>query len=265
MTLKKELKIWLFAFIVVAVVYTFTALMIGIFERMINVPAQTAQVEVVDKRISQTANSDSALIYYITFKFPDSSVREFRAGRPAIDEHYDAINVGDTGKLTYRENENKRRFERFEADPAFGGVIVEPYRQDDKPMDVLIILTFVAFIPVCAMVFRHGIVQSIINKSPEQYAQVQVVYKRMKESRDFDGGSFYSYYATFKFSGDSQKEFEIGTDCKENGKFGRVYDSIYMGDTGELTYKESEEIVNKIKDEELLYEGRRFIKFDKDK
>jgi Protein of unknown function (DUF2500). len=94
-----------------------------------------------------------------------------------------------------------------------------------------------------------------ILSSPEQHEQAEVLGKRtIKLTHDGTGdpGGPTIYFVVFKFSDDSQKEFELG-----QGKFGRKsYESINEGDIGMLAYKENENI--------LYNKGQLFISFEKD-
>jgi len=96
---------------------------------------------------------------------------------------------------------------------------------------------------------------TLIFKS-EQYAQVEVVGKRVRPTSVRHGKD--SYIVAFKFPDGSVKELEVGIGRR------KVYDSIQEGDTGMLTYKERENIEEKIKNEELQFDGRRFISFKRD-
>ena len=90
-------------------------------------PEQSWQVEVVGKRTKYFSASESTL-YAVTFKFPDDSVKTFNA---MIAKHYNAIHEGDTGKLTCKTYKRYIPFERFEKDSHFGGIKIEPYREND--------------------------------------------------------------------------------------------------------------------------------------
>jgi len=266
MAVKKEVKRWIIVSAVTAAVFAFIWLMVGNFAYLRNVPEQIEQVEVSGKRIKPARDSDDYPDYYVSFKFSDGSVKEFAAGRPNKKEYYNAINEGDTGKLTYKEKGGNRRFESFEKDPDYGGIKIEPYRRDDINEIIYSVIIGVVSVPVFVFVLRMISDKNTVNKSPERCAQVQVVNKRMRECSGEDSNT-YHYYASFKFPDNSEKEFEIGIDYTNKGKwrtFGNIYDCMHKGDTGRLTYKESEEIVRKIKNANRHWFGRSFIRFEKD-
>jgi hypothetical protein len=270
---KREIKILVFVVVLIATLYVSVTLAVGNTMYMRNVSAQIEQVEVVDKRIVSARNSDSLPRYYVTFKFSDGSLIEFAVGKGSRSDqsnavyNFDAVDIGDTGTLTYKESARYgTRLERFEKDPALGGTIVEPYKQGDRNEHILVIIMCIVFVPISFFSCRMISDMSLVEKSPEQCAQVQLVGKR---SRDSTGGecNTYHYYATFKFPDSSVKEFEIGVDFFKKGHhchFGKIYASMCEGDTGKLTYKESEELINRINKEEYLHKGREFVSFEKD-
>jgi len=101
-----------------------------------------------------------------------------------------------------------------------------------------------------------------LETSSEQSEQVEVVAKRIRSRGSGGSGSTYrinyTYIVSFKFSDGSAKEFKVGKNSRE------IYDSIHEGDAGMLTYKERENIEEKIKNEDMRFDGRRFISFKKD-
>jgi len=209
---------------------------------MENIPEQTEQAEVVDKRIEE-GDVDSYDHYYITFKFLDGSEWEFAAGRPKNPEYYNAIDIGDIGELTYKEGRNRGRFESFEKNLDFGRMKIEPYKRDDRLERVGIISLFVAFL-LCSLSLIFILIAASKQIAPvenrlEQTAQVKVIGKRR---------------AVFAF------EFPDGS-VKE------LHDpniTIQINDTGMLTYKERENIEKNIKKETARWRGRQFIHLEKD-
>ena len=76
-------------------------------------PEQSAQVEVVDKRIrtvrhggGKFGGSRTSYTYIVAFKFPDGSIKELKVGRDDDRGFYDYLQEGDTGTLTYKEIAN---------------------------------------------------------------------------------------------------------------------------------------------------------------
>jgi|GEM_PF-5039012 len=76
-----------------------------------NRPIESAQVEVVDKRI-EVGSLGTVWTYFASFKFPDGSVKEFDLGCVRVRgfkepvSAYAAIEIGDTGRLKYKEISN---------------------------------------------------------------------------------------------------------------------------------------------------------------
>jgi len=72
-----------------------------------NSPEQHEKAEVIKKRIKEDNSGDgpTAYYYFITFKFPDDSVKEFNVGIDKRDD-YDALRKGFAGILTYKERKN---------------------------------------------------------------------------------------------------------------------------------------------------------------
>ena len=95
--------------------------------------------------------------------------------------------------------------------------------------------------------------------TPECQEHVKVVEKRSAETYIYDPVAGYSslkhyYLATFEFSDGSKKEFNIGGS----------YKTIYIGDTGILTYHESKYIEDIYTEETDRWKGRLIISFEKD-
>ena len=91
---------------------------------------------------------------------------------------------------------------------------------------------------------------------PEQHVHIEVAQKRIcKYTYDT---ITYTYIIAFKFADGSVKELEVGTDDR------RIFDSIHEDETGMLIYRERADIETHIKNENLRYDGRIFIGFEKD-
>jgi len=263
MTPKRELKVWIFSAALMAAIYIGVNLLVDVIY-MKNIPAQTEWVEVVDKRIVGPKSKHPK--YYVTFEFSDGSLREFAAGRPKKSQYYKAINIGDTGRLSYKETDRNTRFEMFEKDSKYGGVIIEPYRQDDIDEKSRARLACIVVVPVFALLFRLIAKMSLVEKSPEQCEKVQVVKKQTWENSN---DKYITFYVTFKFPDNTEKEIRTGMDVKLKGDWvgncGNIFDSMNEGDTGRLTYKESEEVLERIKNPNNHFRAREFVKFEKDK
>ena len=95
--------------------------------------------------------------------------------------------------------------------------------------------------------------------TPECQEHVKVVKKRIEDTQYYHAGTDgYSevrhYFATFEFPDGSKKEFNIGGS----------YKTIYIGDTGMLTYHESKFIEYTYRKETDRWRGRLIISFEKD-
>lgn len=94
--------------------------------------------------------------------------------------------------------------------------------------------------------------------TPECQEHVKVVDKRIADAYVYDTSGYYSlkhfYLATFEFPDGAKKEFQIGGSRK----------TIYIGDTGMLTYHESKFVEYTYRKETDRWRGRLIISFEKD-
>ena len=95
--------------------------------------------------------------------------------------------------------------------------------------------------------------------TPECQEHVKVVDTRTEDKYVYDSTAGYSevihfYLATFEFPDGAKKEFQIGGPRK----------TIYIGDTGMLTYHESKFIEYTYRKETDRWRGRLIISFEKD-
>lgn len=98
----------------------------------------------------------------------------------------------------------------------------------------------------------------LIITTPECQEHVKVVEKRIEDTEYYHAGTGgYSevrdYFATFEFPDGAKKEFNIGGS----------YKTIYIGDTGMLTYHESK-FIDIYREETDRWRGRLIISFEKD-
>lgn len=98
----------------------------------------------------------------------------------------------------------------------------------------------------------------LIITTPECQEHVKVVKKRIEDTEYYHAGTDgYSkvrdYFATFEFPDGAKKEFNIGGS----------YKTIYIGDTGMLTYHESK-FIDIYREETDRWRGRLIISFEKD-
>lgn len=99
----------------------------------------------------------------------------------------------------------------------------------------------------------------LIITTPECQEHVKVVEKRIEDTYVYDAATEHTslkhfYLATFEFPDGSKKEFNIGGS----------YKTIYIGDTGMLTYHESKFIEDIYREETDRWRGRLIISFEKD-
>ncbi|MDR1628987.1 MAG: hypothetical protein LBS36_02065 [Oscillospiraceae bacterium] len=119
-----------FASIIAALVFLLSYNRVHI-KPVMNSPEQHAQVKVAGKRIQEDRSDNGVDECIVAFKFPDNSIKELKVGQIYSTKRYDAIRVGDTGMLYYKERadlENKiknedrhyngRHFVCFVKDPA---------------------------------------------------------------------------------------------------------------------------------------------------
>ena len=130
---------------------------------------------------------------------------------------------------------------------------------------ILIVIILPAVIGLGYLAISWFLDVTPVNNSLEQYECVEVIGKRIREHSNIsgEGSTTYTYIVAFKFSDGSVKEFDVDTNGG-NGNRREVYDSFYVGDTGILTYKERANIEEHIKTENMRWNGRRFISFEKD-
>ena len=98
----------------------------------------------------------------------------------------------------------------------------------------------------------------LIITTPECQEHVKVVEKRIEDTYVYDAATEHTslkhfYLATFEFPDGAKKEFNIGGS----------YKTIYIGDTGMLTYHESK-FIDIYREETDRWRGRLIISFEKD-
>ena len=149
---KTKIKTSIFVLVIVAIfgVGTLWAL-VGIINgmtRFYNRPEQSAQVEVVGKRIRVSNNfgkrySFTSYSNIVAYKFPDGLVKELEIDTGKFSSAYDSIHEGDTGILIYKEIKNiekkyknndsmrydGRFFISFERDSKYGELKIESTEQ----------------------------------------------------------------------------------------------------------------------------------------
>ena len=101
--------------------------------------------------------------------------------------------------------------------------------------------------------------EMVIITTPECQEHVKVVEKRIEDTYVYDAATEHTslkhfYLATFEFPDGAKREFNIGVSYRE----------IYIGDTGTLTYHESNFLENIYRKETDRWRGRLIISFEKD-
>ena len=106
---------------------------------------------------------------------------------------------------------------------------------------------------------------------PEQTVQAEVASKRIIKDSFYGKHSsidIYIYVISFKFPDDSIKELQVDRQSyrwpPKNDPDSVQYDSLTVGDIGILTYKEIENIEERVQNENVRYGSRLFISFEKD-
>jgi hypothetical protein len=151
----------------------------------------------------------------------------------------------------------------FEKDPEFGGMKIETALNEESDLRTLIIglsSLYIVILAVVIIVYSKEI-NTLVYKRPEQVESVKVTGKRTV-FRAIGPDQF--YIVAFKFSDGTVKELQVGIGPVDDESFGRdFYDTIHENDTGILTFKERKSIEEKIKDENLHWKGRFFIRFER--
>ncbi|MDR3239775.1 MAG: DUF2500 domain-containing protein [Clostridiales bacterium] len=155
---KKPLIVGIIFVVLISIVSAFPYIV-----SMIDRSEQVEQVEVAGKRTEYYSIQE--LTYYgVTFKFSDGSVKELNAVRL---KYYNAIHEGDTGKLTYKEDKRMRyrTFIRFEKDSPFGGVKIEPNRENEIFKMVMAILPPSITVLACLLLLRQSLKKKHLRKN----------------------------------------------------------------------------------------------------
>jgi len=234
-------------------------------------PMQRVQVKVLEKK-GETPK------VFATFEMPDGTEKELQLVDPRI---YRTLKKDDTGVLIYKELKNSkdhrhRRFSDFEKDPnlddqnlhATPPLISDEPRTNKVTAILIVIVTPIIIVAGLIALTLTVVVPSIqLTNRPEQSEQVEVIGKRIYQSSD-NGKVWSTYIVAFRFPDGSVKELSVGTNSSRinsnRDDHNSIYDSINQGDTGILIYKEIEKIEEKYKNEDLRYDGRQFIGFEKD-
>jgi|GEM_PF-1230632 len=242
-SLKANIVVMILLLIVSMLLIVFAVLPIDDMLRYENIPEQVEQVEVIGRRtISGGKPGVRMKTYVVEFRLSDGSKKELVVSSNAT-RIYNAIQKGETGKLTYKEIESNdgdknfranRRLISFEKDPQYGGEILKPSNIESSGA-MTPIMYFTPWLVVLFILFAIRTKHQIrVKKIPEQVVHVKVVRKREQpyEGKKTNGNTHINYFVTFKISGRLTKHFLVG---KNNSMF---YDFVNVGDTGTLTYKE---------------------------
>lgn len=208
-----------------------------------DIPEQIEQAEVVDKKQIRSGKKGARWVdYVITFRFSDGSEKKFIVSSNAR-RVYNLIEIGETGKLTYKEIESNdgdenskanRRFISFEKDPKYGGETIKPNAVEATGWNAVIFF-FTPWLVISIILSCLGIKRNIgFLKASKQVIHVKVVRKRTQDykGKKTNGCICTNYFVTFVLPDGSKKEFMTG---RNNSKF---YSFVNEGDTGTFTYKE---------------------------
>lgn len=208
-----------------------------------DIPEQIEQAEVVDKEQIRSGKKGARWVdYVITFRFSDGSEKKFIVSSNAR-RVYNLIEIGETGKLTYKEIESNdgdesfrsnRRFISFEKDPKYGGETIKPNAVEATGWNAVIFF-FTPWLVISIILSCLGIKRNIgFLKASKQVIHVKVIRKRTQDykGKKTNGCICTNYFVTFVLPDGSKKEFMTG---RNNSKF---YCFVNEGDTGTFTYKE---------------------------
>ena len=143
-----KIKASIFVIVVVAIIgggiiFVFTSA-IHLATRFYTRPEQSAQVEVIDKRIriySSGSRPNKSYTYIVAFKYSDSSVKEFSVDtiftkgsnkEAPPSSVYDNIHEGDTGILAYKEIKNIEKKYKNNEDMRYDGRFFISFERDSQ-------------------------------------------------------------------------------------------------------------------------------------
>ena len=139
---------------------------------MTNIAEQTTQVEFVEKRREKSDDSEYDDGCYVTFKFSDDSVQEIPLGGWSDKSFFhDKLYEGDTGKLTYKVDENNVliRIVSFEKDPECGGIILWLHRRNEISTMACFIIGTVVMCPMVWLVIAYAL--GILKKDTGEHVE----------------------------------------------------------------------------------------------
>jgi len=187
-----------------------------------NIPEQQEYVVVEGKRIYK--DNEGYVTFFISFKFSDGSVTEFDEGRDGVSKRkrglvYNAIQEGETGMLTYKEN---GRFISFEKDQEYGGGKIKTYQIPEK--NAIILLTSAAFIT--SAIFNILVI--FVSKTVYPTRVRAKLLEKGKYIEETEEGSYSIKYATFELADGTRRRLVVPRK--------KTHNSLRVNETGMLTY-----------------------------
>lgn len=147
------------------------------------------QVTVTRKRTDPAyAREDVHMLYFISFRFPDSSEQEYQV----IFSHYEDIKENDVGELTYRQRRRKDNlkphtgaFVRFVKEASQASFNWKEYLP--SKLEVVVSLTLMCLFLIGAIFVSRGLSAQEANLGPEQQEYVEVVRIDNDSTRPYRG------------------------------------------------------------------------------
>ena len=143
--IKASVFIFVFAAIVGGLSIWLVVTIIDGMTRFYNRPEQSAQVEVVSKRIrvDRSSGKHASYIdhyYIVTFKFSDGSVKELEvdwihqrnSNKEVYSSAYDSMHEGDAGLLIYKEISNIEKKYKNNEDMCYDGRFLISFERDSQ-------------------------------------------------------------------------------------------------------------------------------------
>ena len=134
-TLKTNVVVMILLLIATILLVVLALVPIDDMLRFGKIPEQVEQIEIIGRRtISGGKPGTRTRAYVIAFRLSDASEKEIVVSNNIIGI-YNVMQIGETGKLTYKEIESNngdetfrshRRLISFEKDPQYGGEILKP-------------------------------------------------------------------------------------------------------------------------------------------
>jgi len=213
----------------ILIVAVATPIIMFVFVPFINRPELIEQVDIIATEERASSSGSNAVVNFIvTFELSDGSEMVLRVSRGARGrgrEVFDAMRVGDSGRLTYIERENfierfpldNRRFISFERGVEHGFYIIESVERPPESEFFMLMILVVAILLVVNVgtVVLHRRFFPSVKKSTEITENVEVVDRKLfmvtveiQQVRY----NVYEFIIIFRFSDGSERYFEVPED-----------------------------------------------------